>query len=114
MVVSPAKYRGARATLLRMMRIGGHFHSDNPLEDAVACGAQTAQFFLGDPQGWKGPVIPGGDPAALADSYAAADVDIYIHAPYVIKRGVHQQPHPHPQQEAPRPAAQGGGLDRGK
>ena len=67
-----------------MMRIGGHFHSDNPLEDAVACGARTAQFFLGDPQGWKGPVIPGGDPAALRDAYAAADVDIYIHAPYMI------------------------------
>src|SRR5579859_1965756 len=67
-----------------MMRIGGHFHSDNPLEDAVACGARTAQFFLGDPQGWKGPVIPGGDPAAVADAYAAVDVDVYIHAPYVI------------------------------
>jgi deoxyribonuclease-4 len=67
-----------------MMRIGGHFHSDHPLEDAVACGAQAAQFFLGDPQGWKGPVIPGGDAAALGDAYAAAGVDIYIHAPYVI------------------------------
>jgi deoxyribonuclease-4 len=67
-----------------MMRIGGHFHSDNPLQDAVACGARVAQFFLGDPQGWKGPVIPGGDPGALRDAYAAADVDIYIHAPYVI------------------------------
>jgi deoxyribonuclease-4 len=67
-----------------MMRIGGHFHSDHPLADAVASGAQVAQFFLGDPQGWKGPVIPGGDPAALGESYAAAGVDIYIHAPYVI------------------------------
>jgi deoxyribonuclease IV len=67
-----------------MMRIGGHFHSDHPLQDAVACGAKVAQFFLGDPQGWKGPVIPGGDPGALRDAYAAADVDIYIHAPYVI------------------------------
>jgi deoxyribonuclease IV len=67
-----------------MMRIGGHFHSDHPLADAVACGAQAAQFFLGDPQGWKGPVIPGGDPGALRDAYAAAGVDIYIHAPYVI------------------------------
>src|ERR1700685_3123328 len=67
-----------------MMRIGGHFHSDNPLEDAVASGARTAQFFLGDPQGWKGPVFPGGDPDALRDAYAAADVDIYIHAPYII------------------------------
>jgi deoxyribonuclease IV len=67
-----------------MVRIGGHFHSDNPLEDAIACEARVAQFFLGDPQGWKGPVIPGGDPAALKDSYAAAGVDIYIHSPYVI------------------------------
>ena len=65
-----------------MMRIGGHFHSDNPLEDAVACGARLAQFFLGDPQGWKGPVIPGGDPGGLRDAYA--EVDVYIHAPYVI------------------------------
>src|SRR5246127_2174098 len=67
-----------------MMRIGGHFHSDNPLQNAVACGARVAQFFLGDPQGWKGPVIPGGDPSALRDAYAAAGIDIYIHAPYVI------------------------------
>jgi deoxyribonuclease IV len=67
-----------------MMRIGGHFHSDHPLDDAVACGAKVAQFFLGDPQGWKGPVIPGEDPAALHAAYANADVDIYIHAPYVI------------------------------
>jgi deoxyribonuclease-4 len=66
------------------MRIGGHFHTDNPLTDAVACGAGAAQFFLGDPQGWKGPVIPGGDPAAIRDAYAEAGVDIYIHAPYVI------------------------------
>ena len=67
-----------------MTRIGGHFHSDHPLDDAVACGARVAQFFLGDPQGWKGPVIPGGDAGALRDAYAAADVDVYIHAPYVI------------------------------
>ena len=50
----------------------------------MACGARVAQFFLGDPQGWKGPVIPGDDPGALRDAYAAADVDVYIHAPYVI------------------------------
>jgi len=67
-----------------MIRIGGHFHSDSPLEEAVACGARVAQFFLGDPQGWKGPVIPGGDPGVVRDAYAAADVDVYIHAPYVI------------------------------
>ncbi|MGH3165293.1 MAG: deoxyribonuclease IV [Trebonia sp.] len=72
-----------------MVRVGGHFHSDHPLDTVflnhvVASGAQAAQFFLGDPQGWKGPVIPGGDAAALEDAYAKADVDLYIHAPYVI------------------------------
>ncbi len=67
-----------------MPRIGAHFHVDNPLAEAVASGADAAQFFLGDPQGWKGPVIPGGDPSAIRDAYAAASMDIYIHAPYVI------------------------------
>ena len=47
------------------MRIGGHFHVDNPLAEATARGADAVQFFLGDPQGWKGPVIPGGDPEAV-------------------------------------------------
>src|SRR6516165_6473630 len=67
-----------------MVRIGAHFHVDNPLDEAVARGADAAQFFLGDPQGWKGPVIPGGDPAAIRDAFAAAGIDVYIHAPYVI------------------------------
>src|SRR5271155_91006 len=67
-----------------MPRIGGHFHVDNPLAEAAAYGADAVQFFLGDPQGWKGPVIPGGDAAAVKAAYAAADLDIYIHAPYVI------------------------------
>src|SRR6202161_4520332 len=67
-----------------MARIGAHFHVDNPLDEAIAYHANAAQFFLGDPQGWKGPVIPGGDPAAIKDAFAAAGVDIYIHGPYVI------------------------------
>ena len=67
-----------------MPRIGAHFHVDDPLAEATACGADAVQFFLGDPQGWKGPVIPGGDAGAVKAAYAAADMDIYIHAPYVI------------------------------
>ena len=67
-----------------MPRIGAHIHVDNPLAEAIAYGADAVQFFLGDPQGWKGPVIPGGDADAIKAAYAAANLDIYIHAPYVI------------------------------
>ena len=67
-----------------MARIGAHFHVDHPLNEAIACGADAAQFFLGDPQGWKGPVVPGGDPAAVSAAYAEAGIVVYIHAPYVI------------------------------
>src|ERR1700722_10437557 len=66
------------------MRIGAHFHVENPLDEAIAYGADAAQFFLGDLQGWKGPVIPGGDPSGIRDAFALADVDIYILQPYVI------------------------------
>src|SRR5580698_5158084 len=67
-----------------MPRIGAHIHLADPLAEAIAIGADAVQFFLGDPQGWKGPVIPGGDPEAIKAAYTAADMDIYIHAPYVI------------------------------
>jgi deoxyribonuclease-4 len=67
-----------------MVRIGGHFRGDSPLDEAVAAEAGTVQFFLGDPQGWKKPVIPGGDPDALKAAFAEAGVDVYIHAPYII------------------------------
>ncbi|SDH72633.1 deoxyribonuclease-4 [Sinosporangium album] len=62
-----------------MVRIGAHVDQDDPLAHAAARGADAVQFFLGDPQGWKGPVVSEG--AALT---TAADVDVYIHAPYVI------------------------------
>lgn len=66
-----------------MVRIGVHIDQADPLAEAAARGADAVQFFLGDPQGWKGPVIPG-DPAELKASFAAAGVDAYIHAPYVV------------------------------
>src|SRR4029077_2806605 len=79
-----AQGRGHRIRLGGMVRIGTHFHVDNPLTAATDYGAAAAQFFLGDPQGWKGPVRPGGDPAAIRAPFAAAERDIYIRAPYVI------------------------------
>jgi deoxyribonuclease-4 len=39
----------------------------------------VVQFFLADPQGWAAP-----KPRADADLLRAADIDIYIHAPYVM------------------------------
>ncbi len=61
------------------MRIGAHVDPADPLGAAAARDADLVQFFLGDPQGWKKPV-PRPDAAALA----ASDVDIYIHAPYLV------------------------------
>lgn len=62
-----------------MVRIGAHVDQDDPRAHAEAIDADVVQFFLGDPQGWKGPVI--------ADKVAAltgSGIDVYVHAPYVI------------------------------
>ncbi|MFC5185931.1 deoxyribonuclease IV [Actinomadura harenae] len=61
------------------MRIGAHVDQTNPLDSARARNADVVQFFLGDPQGWKKPVIPEG-----AADLAGSGVDVFIHAPYVI------------------------------
>jgi deoxyribonuclease IV len=61
------------------MRIGAHVDPAEPLAEATARGADLVQFFLTDPQAWT-------DPKDRPDAEAliAADVDIYIHAPYRI------------------------------
>ncbi|GAA2635843.1 deoxyribonuclease IV [Paractinoplanes durhamensis] len=61
------------------MRIGAHVDPTDPLEAAAARGADAIQFFLTDPQGYKSPK-PREDAAALRES----EVDIYIHAPYIV------------------------------
>ncbi|HEV7708351.1 MAG TPA: deoxyribonuclease IV [Asanoa sp.] len=61
------------------MRIGAHVDPTDPLAAATARDADAVQFFLTDPQGYKSPK-PRADAAALK----AAEVDIYIHAPYLI------------------------------
>jgi deoxyribonuclease-4 len=66
-----------------MPRIGAHFHIENPLAEATVIPADVAQFFLGDPQDWKPPVIPG-DPAAIKQAWADAGIDVYIHSPYPV------------------------------
>jgi deoxyribonuclease IV len=66
-----------------MTTIGMHLHDGDPLTEALAARADVVQFFLGDPQGWKAPVLPG-EPAQVAASFANAGVGAYVHAPYVI------------------------------
>src|SRR3954451_3432222 len=61
------------------MRIRAHVDPADPLEAAAARGADAVQFFLTDPQGYRSPQ-PRADAAALRES----EVDIYIHAPYIV------------------------------
>jgi deoxyribonuclease-4 len=64
---------------LNGMRIGAHVDETDPLAEAAARDAEVVQFFLADPQGWKNPA-----PREDADILRAADVDVFIHAPYVL------------------------------
>lgn len=67
------------------LRIGGHVDQADPVAEALARSATLSQFFLGDPQSYKGPVIQYADgPAALKAAAAEANVDLYVHAPYPI------------------------------
>ncbi|MGH8868724.1 MAG: deoxyribonuclease IV [Actinomycetes bacterium] len=67
------------------MRIGAHVDQTDPLAEARAREAGLAQFFLGDPQGWKGPQVAyaGGAEGLRADAERDG-VDLYVHAPYVL------------------------------
>ncbi len=67
------------------LRIGAHVDQVDPIVAAQDRGADAAQFFLGDPQNWKGPSVayPGGA-AALREAAQAAGIVLVVHAPYVI------------------------------
>jgi deoxyribonuclease IV len=68
-----------------MARLGVHLHDDDPLPLATAIGVNAVQFFLGDPQDWKAPTMPGGRTAEqIRSEFAAADVVAYVHAPYLV------------------------------
>lgn len=68
-----------------MTSMGGHVDQLDPIAEARARGASLSQFFLGDPQGWKGPKVAyeGGAEALRADAEAAG-IELYVHAPYVL------------------------------
>ena len=67
------------------LHIGGHVEQNDPIAEAVERKASLSQFFLGDPQSYKGPVVSyAGGAAALKADAEAAGIDLYVHAPYPI------------------------------
>lgn len=65
--------------------IGAHVDQTDPIAEAKARGTTLVQFFLGDPQSYKGPVVnyAGGAEGLRADAEAAG-IDLYVHAPYIV------------------------------
>lgn len=68
-----------------MNRMGAHVKTENPIASTIELGANLAQMFLWDPQAWKPTPLsyPGGAAKLKADA-EAADIALYVHAPYVI------------------------------
>ncbi len=67
------------------MRIGAHVDQTDPIAGARSRDAPLVQFFLGDPQGYQGPEVRyAGGPEGLRDDAAAAGIDLYVHAPYIV------------------------------
>jgi deoxyribonuclease-4 len=58
------------------LSIGAHVGQADPVSEAKARDADLVQFFLGDPQGWKKPVVP-----ELGDT---SGLELYVHAPYIV------------------------------
>ena len=68
-----------------MIAMGAHVDATDPIAEARARGAGLSQFFLGDPQGWRGPRVDyAGGAAALRRDAEAAGIALYVHAPYVL------------------------------
>ena len=67
------------------LRIGAHVEQTDPVAEAQARDTTLVQFFLGDPQDYKGPEIRyDGGAAALREAAEAAGIDLYVHAPYIV------------------------------
>ncbi len=67
------------------LRIGAHVNQEDPIGEALAREASLSQFFLGDPQGYKGPEFRyDGGAEALRAAAEEQGLDLYVHAPYII------------------------------
>ncbi|WP_109507006.1 deoxyribonuclease IV [Nocardioides speluncae] len=65
--------------------IGAHVDQTDPIAEAKARDTTLVQFFLGNPQGYKGPEFKyaGGADGLRADAEASG-IDLYVHAPYLV------------------------------
>jgi deoxyribonuclease IV len=67
------------------IKIGAHVDQTDPIAQAQAREMPLVQFFLGDPQGYKGPEVQYADGAAALKAAAeSAGIDLYVHAPYIV------------------------------
>jgi deoxyribonuclease-4 len=67
------------------LRIGAHVDQADPIGAAIDRGATLSQFFLGDPQGYKGPEFRyDGGAEALRAAAEENGIDLYVHAPYIV------------------------------
>jgi deoxyribonuclease-4 len=67
------------------LTIGAHVDQADPIGAALDRGASLSQFFLGDPQGYKGPKFEyDGGAEALRSAAEEHGIDLYVHAPYII------------------------------
>src|SRR4051812_30728914 len=65
--------------------LGAHVEQTDPIAEAQARQAPHVQFFLGDPQGYRGPEVRyAGGAAGLRADAEAAGVALYVHAPYIV------------------------------
>lgn len=61
------------------MKIGAHIGSEDPLAGAAEREADLVQIFLSNPQSYKAPQT-----RPDAEQLRASDIDIYVHAPYIM------------------------------
>ena len=67
------------------LSLGAHVDQSDPIGAALDRGATLSQFFLGDPQGYKGPEFAyDGGAEALRAAAEEHGIDLYVHAPYII------------------------------
>ncbi len=59
--------------------VGAHIWGDDPIREAEEVGVPIVQLFLSNPQGWEKP-----PPREDAEELKAAELGIYVHAPYLI------------------------------